>query len=400
MTKFITTPNKGDPGSGHLTRMLRKGASLLFRFLVVTGALLTLFIVLIPQGRTGFHTALFVLQMLEAPVKPQSWFTDEPLRHEVHYQSADGTDVADVYRLPDGEPRAAALLSLGASPAGRDDPNVINLGNALARAGYVAMFHWSPTMGLHANIDPVEPEKLVRAFQYLAGRDYVDPERVGLGGFCVGASFALVAAADPRIRERVDFVNAFGPFFDAETLLIQAASRTVEYEGERTPWEPDPLTLRVLANELIETLTEDSDMEVMTRHYLDGEQATPAELNGLSPPARTVARLLGGVGPQEAETLYTTLPQDFREDLTSMSPSTHVGDLRARLLVMHDRYDKLVPAAESRRLLAATRDRGDVRYTEFLSFDHTLPGEGGVLTRLGQAVRLYRHMYNVLRIAS
>ena len=80
---------------------------------MVGAALLALFIAFTPQGRAGFHTALFVAQVLEMPVKPQPWFAAEPLRQEVHYQSADGTDVAEVYRLPDGEPRAAVLLSLG-----------------------------------------------------------------------------------------------------------------------------------------------------------------------------------------------------------------------------------------------------------------------------------------------
>ena len=53
----------------------------------------------------------------------------------------------------------------------------------------------------------------------------MDWERVGLGGFCTGASLTLVAASDPRISDRVHFVNAFGPFFDAELLLLQVASR-------------------------------------------------------------------------------------------------------------------------------------------------------------------------------
>ena len=36
----------------------------------------------------------------------------------------------------------------------------------------------------------------------------------------------------------------------------------------------------------------------------------------------------------------------------------------------------------------------------FLAFDHVRPGTGGVFTRLGQAVRLYRHMYDIIRIDS
>ncbi len=379
---------------------VRKGASWLFQFLVVLGALLTLFIALTPQGRAGFHTALFVTQVLELPVKPQAWFTDEPLRHEAHYPSSDGTTVADVYRNPDGKPRAAVALFLGANAAGRDDPDVVNLGNALARAGYVTMFHWSPSMALKANIEPAETGNLVWAFLYLSEREYVDPERIGLGGFCVGASFALVAAADPRIQDRVHFVNAFGPYFDAESLLLQAASRSVVYDGERTPWEPDVLTMRVLANELIETLDEPADAEALTRHYMDNQALTPAELDALSQRAKTVAALLDGTTPEAAAGLYANLPGDFQSELKAISPSAHVDNLRARLLILHDRHDRLVPAAESRRLLAATEARGDVRYTEVLAFEHVRPSGGGIGALLGEAFRLYRHMYDILRIAA
>ena len=381
-------------------RILRKGASWLFQFLVVLGALLTLFIAVTPQGKAGFHTILFVSQVLDLGVKPQTWFTDEPLRHEVHYQSSDGSTVADVYRPPDGKPRAAVVLFLGANAAGRDDPDVVNLGIALARAGYVTMFHWSPTMALRANIEPAETGNLVWAFQYLSEREYVDPERAGLGGFCVGASFALVAAADPRIRDDVYFVNAFGPYFNAETLLLQVASRSVLYDGARTPWEPDSLTMRVLANELIETLDDPSDVDALTRRYMNNQALNPEEVNALSPQARTVAALLDGTTSEKAALLYSELPPDFRRDLVSISPSSHVDNIDAKLLVMHDRNDRLVPAAESRRLLAATEDRGDVRYTEVLAFEHVRPSGGGIGELLGEAARLYWHMYSIIRLAT
>ncbi len=371
----------------------------MFQFLVVLGALLTLFIAVTPQGKAGFHTILFVTQVLDIGIKPQEWFTDEPLRHEVHYQSSDGSTVADVYRPPDGRPRAAVVLFLGANAAGRDDPDVVNLGNALARAGYVTMFHWSPTMALRANIEPAETGNLVWAFQYLSEREYVDPERTGLGGFCVGASFALVAAADPAIRGDVYFVNAFGPYFDAETLLLQVASRSVLYDGARTPWEPDSLTMRVLANELIETLGEPSDVDALTRRYMNNQALSPEEVNALSPQARTVAALLDGTTPEEAAALYSELPADFRRDLASISPSSHVDNIEARLLVLHDRNDRLVPAAESRRLVDSVQDRSEVRYTEVLAFEHVRPSGGGIGDLVAEALRLYRHMYSIIRIA-
>ena len=395
------SPNLQDTRSGSpwWIRIPRKGASWLFQTLVVIGAVLTLFIAVTPQGKAGFHTVLFVSQVLDLPVKPQAWFSKDTLRHEVHYQSSDGTTVADVYRPDDDRRHAAVVLFLGANAAGRDDEDVVNLGQALAGAGYVVMFHWSPTMALRANIEPAETGNLVWAFQYLAEREYVDPERVGLGGFCVGASFALVAAADPRIQDHVYFVNAFGPYYNAETLLLQAASRSVEYDGERTPWDPDKLTMRVLANELIETLGDPADVDALTRRYLNNQALTPEELNALSPAATNVTRLLDGTTPSEAAALYRALPEQFRSDLAGISPSNHVDGIRARLLILHDRNDRLVPAAESRRLLAATEGRGDVRYTEVLAFEHVRPSGGGLADLLAEAGRLFRHMYSIIRIA-
>lgn len=361
--------------------------------------LFALFVILTRRGRAVFHTSLFVSETLNSPVKPQSWFTGDSMREEVHYQTAEGTAVADVYRLTDGRPRAAAMISLGANERGRDDSDVISLGHALARAGFVVMFHWTSALGLDASMDPAEPERLVMAFQYLEGRDYVDGDRVGLAGFCVGASFALVAASDSRISDRVYFVNAFGPFFDAKCLILQIASRAILYEGEPTAWEPDSLTLRVVSNALIGTLHDPDDVDTLTRHFLNDHPATQHELAALSPSGKTVAALLDGVEPREAERLYPTLPDRFREDLARVSPSNHVEGLRARLLVMHDRYDMAVPAAESRRLVKKMRERLDVRYTEFVSFQHVRPGAGGLLTRLGQALQLYRHMYHIFRMA-
>ena len=372
----------------------------LFLALVLLSSLLSLFLTFTPQGRAGFHTVLFVLQVLEVPVQPQPWFTREPVRLEVTYPQADGTGVADIYRIPDDKERAAVLLFLGANAAGRDDEDVVNLGNALARAGFVAMFHWSPTMALQSNIDPSELENLVWAFQYLRERQFVDPRRVGIGGFCVGASFALVAAADARIRDDVSFINAFGPYYDARDLLLQVASRSRHYQGQREAWDPDRLTLKVFANELIETLADPKEREVMTRLYLEREDVPQSELGRLSDPALRVRRLLDGTTPQEAQELYRELPADFRESMSRISPSTYVGSLKARLMILHDRDDRLVPAAESRRLAEALEQRGDLRYTEVLAFEHVRPTSGGGLWELAkEGFELSRHMYGLVREA-
>lgn len=370
--------------------------------LAIAVVALVFFVTATPWGRTGFHTVLFVSQILELGVKPQGWFTGQPVRQEVTYPQANGDGVADIYRIADepGAPgRAAVLIFLGANAAGRDDQDVINLGNALARSGFVVMFHWSPTMGLRHNIDPDEIENLVWAFQYLAAQDYVDRRRLGMAGFCVGASFALVAAADPRISGDVAFINAFGPYFDARDLLLQVATRSRFSEDGLEPWDPDSLTMKVFANELIETLEDPRERNLLEARFINGVQVSQQELADLSPQARGVWRLLEGTSPEDARLLYRSLPSGFRESMKQISPSTYLDNLKAPVMIMHDRNDRLVPSMESRRLELALRDRGDVRYTEVLAFDHVRPSGGGVWDLAKEGLKLYRHMYGFIREA-
>ena len=373
----------------------------MFLGLLGLATVLAIFFTLIPEGRAGFHTALFVFQVLEMGVKPQALFTKEPVRREVNYPQAAGAGLADIYRIPDEEDRAAVLLFLGANAAGRDDKDVVNLGNSLARAGFVVMFHWSPTMALRSNIDPVEIDNLVSAFQYLRAQEFVDQDRLGMGGFCIGASFALVAAADPRIRDDVTFINAFGPYFDARDLLMQLASRSRIYQGNSELWDPDRLTLRVFANELIETLEEPRGQQALSRLFLEGQDVPEAELSDLPQEAQRVRQLLEGTTLEEAEGLYQNLPAEFRASMNYISPSAHVGDLKARIMILHDRNDRLVPSAESRRLADALEERGNYRYTEVLAFEHVRPANGGGLWQLvKEGVKLYRHMYGIIREAA
>ncbi len=86
--------------------------------------------------------------------------------------------------------------------------------------------------------------------------------------------------------------------------------------------------------------------------------------------------------------------------MAKASPETYIEGLTAPVLVMHDRNDALVPSAESRRLVAALGDRGDVRYTEFSLFQHVDPTRSlGPLDMARELGKLFRHMYAIMRQA-
>ena len=124
------------------------------------------------------------------------------------------------------------MVSLGVVPAGLEHPQVPRLGQALARAGFAALLHWSPTLR-DLRLDPADVADLASAYATLLEQPYVDPARSGLLGTCVGGAYVLMAAASPRIRSRLAFVSAYAPYASMWTLLrdVASASRTL---GDRT----------------------------------------------------------------------------------------------------------------------------------------------------------------------
>jgi hypothetical protein len=98
---------------------------------------------------------------------------------------------------------------------------------------------------------------------------------MGSARFCLisGGNYQQ-AAADPRIRDDVVFINSFGAYSNARDLFLQIASRTRFYQGLQEPWEVDRLTWLIIANELIETVDDRSDQEILKRSFLQTEGAS------------------------------------------------------------------------------------------------------------------------------
>ncbi len=363
---------------------------------------------LLPQVKGMVRAALFVTQVLPLPFKPQRWFAGEPSREAVSFPLAEGTGSADIYRIPDGRKRAGVMVFLGIIAAPRDDHRVVNLGMALARAGFVAMFPWSPSM-MGKRIQPDEPDNLVRAFQHLTGLEYVAEDRSGMGGFCVGAAMVTIAASDPRINEGVNFVSSFGSYYDMGDTIRQICSNRSFYGRAVDPWDPNHLTEEVMTIQLIGGLADASERDTLTRMFIGEDDVHAQEPEGLSGEGRMIYRLLSSTaGPdegrltlEEADLLVRDLPASFQEGLKRISPSASVANLKARILIAHDREDNLVPSEESRRLADALRKRGGLHHTEFSFFSHVTPGKRvGAITFVKEAFKLFRYTYSIIRVTA
>ena len=284
------------------------------------------------------------------------------------------------------------LFFLGVNPAGKDDERVVNLGNAVARTGMVVMIPWSERMA-QRRITEQEIDDLVSGFQHLRSLDMVDSDQLGMGGFCVGASLMMVAAQDERIRDDVKVVNSFAGYYEAKDLIASVVAGRRFYDGESGPWEPDKLSVEVVRTHLLESVPDAGERELVGRAVENGVELP----DGVSSQARLVYDILHASDLDEAHRLIAQLPQDSLDTLTRISPSTNIEDLQAKLLVMHDRQDKLVPSEESRRLADAVRPRGDVQYTEFSFFEHLDPSARVGYLELGrEGAKLFTHIYRIM----
>jgi dienelactone hydrolase len=337
------------------------------------------------------RAVIFVLKLFPMlPSRPVDWITPRPVVEKVSYPRGEGEAEAegDLYRPAGKGPFPGMVVCLGVVPFGVDHPQVPVLGRALARAGFAALLYWSPHMR-DFRLDPEDIGNLARAYRWLVDRPEVDASRSGLLGTCVGGSFALMAAADPAVRDRISFVAAYAPFGSMATFAQDIASATRWDAGQRKPWQVDQLTRHVF----VQSLT--ADLEPVEADRLRSAYTVSAaapEMQDLSLAAQRVQAVLAAKGEPEAQAALRELPPAMHRRLDQLSPVRYLQDVHAPVVVLlHDEGDQVVPISESRQIQAALADRPGLHYT-VMHFSHLDPAKGRLpLPKLlGEFINFFR----------
>jgi acetyl esterase/lipase len=332
----------------------------------------------------------------DAPARPLAWLARPPRREVLQFAYGQGEVNGDLY-VPRAAGRHGALvLLLGARPPPRDHPLLVRFAEDLSRAGVVVMIPVSSRLNA-GQILPEEVDAIVQAVDLLRGRDDVDPARIGLVGFSVGGGLAVVAAADPRLEGRLAFVTSFGGYFDADDLLRAVATRRLSYAGADEHWVPHPLTIWVVARQLVDALPDTRDRALLDELLMRQDWPTGEYEGLLSPTGRAVLDLLNGPPSADPERVLALLPAANLQRLRQISPALVVDRLRTPLFVMHDLDDRFIPYTESRRLVGRAPPGTVQLHTELELFAHVVPDRAlDSPARLLELVKLHRQLYRIL----
>jgi dienelactone hydrolase len=355
------TPSSSSPGSAHRRRWRHT--------ILLAGVVLFAAFALSPPGRAYNGALLLVADIATDGGSPLRWGGDLPSGEAVTIAWEQGDFNADLYRPPAGG-RTGGLILVAGYPANIDDPQLVKLAQATARLGITTLIPRLPGLSV-GHLTPTDADVIVAAFEWLQARPEVAHDHIGIGGFCIGSSLALLAAANPRIRADVALVNVFGGYYDLRSYLRAIATETDGAPKVRASWHPADAAVRLFTQNIVGMIADPTDRQALINH-VTSKPDPHASLSDLSALARAAHTLLTSTDPDQIDNALQALALPQQAAINRLSPSEVVDQIQAHIFVMHDRDDPYVPAREAALLRAALQPEQST-YTEFTFFAHVRP---------------------------
>lgn len=248
----------------------------------------------------------------------------------------------------------------GAAPAGIEDPRVNLVARALSRAGREVFI---PQLELYReHFTESDFDTIARAIVTLSGRARPS-QPVTVLGISYGGSFALVAAADPRVDEKISRIAVLGSYFDLVGLVQAVTTGVSQVEGRTIPWDAHPLAREILYARATELAPEPDRMQLIDA--LGGK----GDPGALSPEVRALYDLLTNRDPSRTFRLAEGLGSEARRFLDRFSPATVARQIDVPVLAMHSTDDPVVPFGELTRLARGMPEAQTVAVSLFRHVD-------------------------------
>ncbi len=271
---------------------------------------------------------------------------------------------------PTGAPPWPALVFMnGATPDGRAHPMVLRLSHALARTGHLVFIPDLPGIA-GGELSPATLATASTFARHAADANEAADGRIALAGVSVGASLALLVAAEPELAGDVSVVVGVAPYTDLEKVMLLATTGTYRGDGTDVPYRVPPYLIVGLARSLAAMLRPTAAAGALCDELraIDPDSARPIEFREqgfreAGDDAMTLFRLLANRDPGRFDDLYAALPAQIRATVGELSP-LQVGREAASAGRARDRSaGPLLPGrrvARARRSIAARTAHRDV----------------------------------------
>jgi len=264
--------------------------------------------------------------------------------------------------VPGAAPRAGLVLVPGLHQAGRHLERLVELARTLARLRFLVLVADLP--GLRdLTVTEENVQDAIDALAFLrAHRRLPAAAPLGVAGISYAAGPVMLAASDPAIARRVDFVVLLGGYHDLPNVLRYLTTGHVLTPDSEVlarhapPPHASGKWYYALANsDLIADATDrgqvrDLVLSRLTRRLRWGGNTPPG---GLGEDARALLELVTNTDPARVEHLVERLPGAMRRRLRALDLARHDLDcLSAAVMLVHGRHDDVVPFTESEALAA------------------------------------------------
>ncbi|MCK4378919.1 MAG: alpha/beta hydrolase [Deltaproteobacteria bacterium] len=321
--------------------------------------LIFLFLLLVGCAILPDDEASLVLEDLAARGKPSRLKerTPDPVRRSLTYRDRGRRCQADLY-LPGQPPRAGIVLVPGVAALGRNDPRLVAFAITLSRARFLVLVPDIPNLRA-IMIQPDDVQTIAGAFAHLVSRSELPAgSRTGIGAFSYAAGPAILAALDPAIRERVDFVLGIGGYYNLRQVITFFTTGYFRARGRWRYLKPNRYGKWVFVLSNVGRLTNAMDQQAfrfMAERRLKDPDAPIADLAGvLTAEGQALFALLENRDPERTPFLIAKLPAAIGNDIEALNLANHdLSRLRAKLILPHGTDDEIIPYSESVALAAA-----------------------------------------------
>ena len=309
---------------------------------------------------------------------------------------------ADLYAPKSGGRHFPLLLVHGINPTGKDDDQLVLLAKNLARAGFLVLVPDFEGMK-RLRMRPSDVEDIVGSFLSLAKLKNAKPGG-GMMGISYGVGPMLLAAADARVRDRVNVIVSFGGYGDLRAVLLFLLTGYYDYGAEEGYLRPDESFRWVFLYKNLDLVPSQTDRDMLKAIIEKRNRYEIAEADGLvkklGTEGKAVYDFLANKDPKRFVMLYENLPLSMREYMVRLSPVRILKQSKAYFIIAHGTGDYSIPYTESLRIADAVGDQSRVHVAllpQFMHIEPVAPAAGNSYTRSAVGGwRLFGLIYDLL----